>query len=232
MSDQTVPLLVSHSLCPYVQRAVISLTEKAVPFTRLDIDLSAKPDWFLKFSPTGRTPLLVVDGGSIFESNVILEYLEETQPNPLHPSDPLERARHRGWLEFASAILNDIAGLYTAGSEHGYFAKANTLRARFQKVEEALGESPYFEGEMFSLVDAAFGPVFRYFDVFEKITSIPIFSDLPKTCSWRQHLAERPSVRNAVAETYAENLLIFLRQKDSFLGALARQAFYTTDACV
>ena len=71
--------LISHKLCPYVQRAVIALTEKGVPFERIDIDLANKPDWFLKISPLGKTPVLVVGDHAIFESAVILEYLEETQ---------------------------------------------------------------------------------------------------------------------------------------------------------
>jgi glutathione S-transferase len=103
--------LVSHHLCPYVQRAAIALAEKQIPFERIWIDLSNKPDWFKKISPLGKVPVLSVkqaDGQetSIFESAVILEYLEETTTSPLHPVDPLERARHRGWIEFGSAVLN------------------------------------------------------------------------------------------------------------------------------
>lgn len=76
--------LISHKLCPYVQRAVIALQEKGVPFERIDIDLANKPDCFLKISPLGKVPVLVVtrDDGkevALFESNVICEYIEETQ---------------------------------------------------------------------------------------------------------------------------------------------------------
>ena len=46
--------LVSFDLCPYVQRAVIALKEKKVPFERIDVDLADKPDWFLAMSPTGK----------------------------------------------------------------------------------------------------------------------------------------------------------------------------------
>src|ERR1700674_3522738 len=106
--------LISHKLCPYVQRAVIALTEKGVAFERIDIDLSNKPDWFLAISPLGKTPVLQVGDVPIFESAVILEYLEETQPSPLHPADPLRRAEHRAWIEFSSAVLGDIAGLSAA----------------------------------------------------------------------------------------------------------------------
>jgi glutathione S-transferase len=96
--------LISHKLCPYVQRAVIALTEKGVAFDRIDIDLANKPDWFLAISPLGKTPVLQVGDTTIFESAVILEYLEETQPKPLHPADPLRRAEHRAWIEFGSAV--------------------------------------------------------------------------------------------------------------------------------
>ena len=99
--------LISHKLCPYVQRAVIALTEKGVPFERIDIDLANKPEWFLKISPLGKTPVLLVGDTPIFESAVILEYLEDTQYPALHPADPLARAEHRAWIEFGSAILND-----------------------------------------------------------------------------------------------------------------------------
>jgi glutathione S-transferase len=99
--------LISHKLCPYVQRAVIALKEKGVPFERIDIDLDNKPDWFLKISPLGKVPVLQVGDKAVFESAVILEYLEETLPNPLHPKNPLTRAEHRAWIEFGYLSLLD-----------------------------------------------------------------------------------------------------------------------------
>src|SRR5260370_28557101 len=91
--------------------------KKGVAFERIDIDLAKKPDWFLAISPLGKTPVLQVGDVAIFESAVILEYLEETQPKPLHPADPLRRAEHPGCIEFWSPILNDIAGFYVAAGE-------------------------------------------------------------------------------------------------------------------
>ncbi|TIT82812.1 MAG: glutathione S-transferase family protein, partial [Mesorhizobium sp.] len=109
--------LVSHHLCPYVQRAAIALAEKGVPFERVNVDLANKPDWFRAVSPLGKVPLLRVRQGGkkevIFESAVILEFLEETETTPLHPADPLMRARHRAWIEFGSAILNAIGRFYS-----------------------------------------------------------------------------------------------------------------------
>ena len=101
-------ILISHKLCPYVQRAAIVLAEKGVAFERQDIDLAHKPGWFLKVSPLGKTPLLLVGGQAIFESAVICEYLDETAVPKLHPEDALQRARHRGWMEIGSTVLNTI----------------------------------------------------------------------------------------------------------------------------
>lgn len=212
--------LISHHLCPYVQRAVIALTEKNVPFQRIDIDLSNKPAWFLELSPLGKTPVLRVGDEAIFESAVILEYLEETQAAPLHPQDPLLRARHRGFIEFGSAILNDIAGLYSAPDKAGFDAKVAALAARFSQMETRLGDGPFFSGAGFSLVDAVFGPVFRYFDVFDRIGDFGILDGKPGTIAWRKALAERPSVRSAVGADYEERLKAFLRKRPSHLATL------------
>ncbi len=63
--------LVSHHLCPYVQRAVIALTEKGVAHERTYIDLAAKPDWFTALSPLGKVPLLLVgEATALFESGI------------------------------------------------------------------------------------------------------------------------------------------------------------------
>jgi glutathione S-transferase len=211
--------LVSHRLCPYVQRAAIALAEKGVPFTRRDIDLANKPDWFKQVSPLGKTPVLLVGDTAIFESAVILEYLEDTQQGPLHPADPIKRAEHRGWIEFGSAILNDIAGLYGAADEAAFVAKAAALRAKFARIEARL-KGPWFDGAQFSLVDAVFGPVFRYFDALERIGDFAILDGLDKTAAWRAALAARPSVQGAVISAYPALLWDFYRTRGSHLSRL------------
>jgi glutathione S-transferase len=217
--------LISHKLCPYVQRAVIALTEKGVPFERVDIDLDNKPDWFLKISPLGKTPVLVVGDTAIFESAVIVEYLEETQPNALHPNDPLRRAEHRAWIEFNSAILGDIWGLEVAADQPTFAAKAKQLEGRLALLERRLVGTPWFDGRTFSLVDAVFGPAFRYFDVIDEIGDFGIFAGKPKLVQWRKALAARPSIRDAVRADYNDLLRAFLKKKGSYLSQLdARKA--------
>jgi glutathione S-transferase len=213
-------VLVSHVLCPYVQRAVIALHEKGVPFQRIDIDLENKPDWFSKISPTGRTPLLRVGDAVLFESAAIVEYLEDTTPHPLHPSDPIGRARARAWMEQGSAMLGDIWSLEIATDERAYETARIAIRGRIGVLETALGDGPWFFGERFSTVDVVFAPVFRYFDAFDQRVDTKLFEAAPKVARWRRLLAERPSVRAAVHEDYAERLWEFLTKKSSHLTRL------------
>jgi glutathione S-transferase len=218
--------LISHKLCPYVQRAAIALAEKNVPFERIDIDLADKPGWFLAISPLGKVPLLQVptDNGDavLFESNVICEYIDEAFGGPkLHPQDALERAQHRAWMEFGSSILTDLWGLETTVDAGVFETKRAAVAARFARVEAALGAGPYFSGAAFSLVDAVFAPIFRYFEVFDRLSDLRIFADTPKLRAWRTQLAQRPSVTSAVPADYPELLYAFLVRYDAHLLKLA-----------
>ncbi len=214
--------LVSHHLCPYVQRAAIALAEKQVSFARVWIDLSARPEWFVKISPLGKVPVLSVKNAkgsetSIFESAVILEYLEETTASPLHPADPLERARHRGWIEVGSQVLNAIGRFYSTTDEATFEKEGAGLAAMFARIEAELSDGPFFGGKRFSLVDAVFAPVFRYFDAFEQLGVTGILYGNPKVGRWRECLAARASVRTAVAEDFPDRLMQFLEARNGVL---------------
>lgn len=215
--------LVSHHLCPFVQRAAIALLEKGVEFERRTIDLANKPDWFLQVSPLGRTPVLLVGQQPIFESSVILEYLEDSQAKPLHPSDPLRRAQHRAWVEFASAVLHNISAFYTADTPEQFDTQLAILEQRLSQLEMNIFGQPYFDGQQFSLVDAAFGPVFRYFDTFDRIRDFGFLAGKPRLAAWRAALNQRPSVQAAVSENYAQDLWQFLLDRRSNLTRLMRQ---------
>ena len=215
MSDRLK--LISHPLCPYVQRAVIVLTEKQVEFERVDIDLADKPAWFLSLSPTGKTPLLIVgETHALFESAAIVEYLDESTKPALMPSDPIKRARSRAWIEFASGTLADIAVLYSAPDEWAFADKCSALKRRFVQIDAVL-VGPWFAGEQLGLVDAAFAPVVRYLDTFERLADLKLADGLVHIAKWRGALAKRPSVASAVAPDYPARLEKFLLAWDAHL---------------
>ena len=210
--------LISHQLCPFVQRAAIVLAEKGVAFERIDIDLNNKPEWFLKLSPLGKVPMLVVNGEPIFESSVICEYLDDTIAPKLHPEDPLIRARHRGWMEFAGTMHMVIGVFYNAADELTMNATFADLRNRLEQLEAELRDGPYFIGARFTLVDAVFGPVFRYFDVFDVAGELGFFNQLPRVAAWRRALMSRASVKQAVGVDYVAAMRDLIRSRNTALS--------------
>jgi len=218
--------LISHKLCPYVQRAAIVAAEKHIDFERIDIDLAHKPDWFLAISPTGKVPVLEVtdDNGRahiLFESAVIAEYLDDISGNGLLPSDAIERARIRAWVEYASATLVDIGKLYGAMDFAAFEAAIGAVKERFATLEGEIG-GPFFAGNRFGLADAAFAPVFRYLDVFERELGAILIARGRKVAAWAKEVGIRPSVIGAVPCDYADRLLNFVIARNSHLARLLK----------
>lgn len=215
--------LISHPICPFVQRVAIVLHEKNMPFQRLDIDLRDKPDWFLAISPTGKVPVLKVgrDQGDavLFESMAICEYAEDTQAEPaLHPADAVLRAQHRAWIEFASSMFTDAWGFLSADETGIARKKAIAFREKLERFEADLAAGPYFGGPAFSMVDAVAAPVFRYFDSLPAAASRHLFDRLPRVAAWRQALAQRPSVQAAVPQDFTARFHRHLRDKRALLA--------------
>jgi glutathione S-transferase len=216
--------LISHHLCPYVQRAAIALLEQDLPFERRNIDLGNKPDWFLEISPLGKVPVLVVDDDAVlFESSVIAQYVDELTGGGLLSSELLEKSQQLAWMEFASQVVANIGHLYSAPTNTAFETAENALKQRLQRVESTLGTGQWFSGNKFTLVDAAFAPAFRYFDVIDNLLENDVFSGTPKVARWRRSLSERVTVKNAVGQDYYERLLTFLSNRDSVIGRAARE---------
>ncbi len=213
--------LISSPTCPFVQRAVIALKEKHVAFDVVYIDLANKPDWFIAISPLGKVALLWIERDGeppaiIFESAVILEYLEDTIPgDKLHPADALLRAQHRAWIEFGSNVLGDVHRFSNAKDGASLHTAREVLLAKFKRLESAIAEGPFFAGSHFSLVDAAFGPVFRQIDALDSVVPTGLLDGFPRLEHWRRALAARESVHTAVPEDYAELYLSRLRAVDA-----------------
>jgi len=217
--------LISHHLCPFVQRAAIVLLEKGVPFKRRDVDLSNKPDWFLKLSPSGKVPLLLIDNDSVlFESAVISEYIDEVTGGEFLPADPLEKALQRAWIEYASGLIANIGQLYRAETDDEFDTAHSALDTKLQTLDDNITGDRYFSGPDFSLPDAAFAPAFRYFDVFEPLLGIDFLAATEKVQKWRHALARRPSVQSAVSADYNARLTQFLAARDTVIGRLAKQS--------
>jgi glutathione S-transferase len=194
--------IVSFDLCPYVERSRIALFEKGLPHEVTFIDLKDKPEWFLKISPMGKVPVLLVDERPIFESMVINELIEELHPAPaLMPKNPLDRADARAWIVFCNDTLMPLslkAQIALSAAKTGT-VELEPLRAALGKVETELKRrgGPFFLGKEFSLADAVYAPFLRRWIAAEEWQRTPLVKDLPALSAYVATLLAHPSVVKA-----------------------------------
>jgi glutathione S-transferase len=212
-----MPELISFVLCPFVQRSVIALKEKGVPFRLVPIDLDHPPDWLAEISPLGKVPVLRVGETVLFESQVICEYLDETHPPSLHPADPLARARDRAWIEVASQSIMGLHEVVTATDEPAYRAARDGYLEGQERLAGAYSGAPLWHGTVFSLVDAAYAPLFmRQRLLGEARAELAI---RPPLEAWADALLVRPSVRDSVPADFARRYRDWCRARGSLVLA-------------
>ncbi len=209
--------LISFKTCPFVQRSVITLLEKKVPFDITYIELDNKPDWFLELSPTGKVPVLKTRGTVLFESAVINEYLDEVTPPPLHPVDPLEKARHRAWIEFSSALLMSQYRMIYAQDEENGKMEQQILHGLLLHFSCALGDGPLFAGESFSLVDAAVAPFMMRADLHSRVFGLDVLREFAGLKCWQEALLARDAVKFSVVDNFEELSMNRLKNSSSWL---------------
>ncbi len=167
-----------------------------------EVDLSNKSEEFLSASPTGKVPVVVVDGDSLYESNVVNQYLDEvTEGSKLMPEDPKSRAYARIWM--ASADVDFFPALFVAsvGRERGFsegrISEAlEKLQIALEKLEERLHDRDYLAGE-FSLADKAYAGNFVRLRHLERRGEVHL-KGYPNVSAWIERLEGRKSYKAAV----------------------------------
>jgi glutathione S-transferase len=193
-------LLVSFKTCPWVQRAAIVLREKKIDFEFRHIEPDNRPDWFKAISPHNKVPVLRIDERlSLFESNAIAEYLDETVAPRLHPEDPVARAINRAWTDYVPSFAELVTGIAYAEDEAGYKEAAAKIPVPFARLEAALekqGSGPFFNGARYGLVDAAYAPFLQRHFFLERIKTLGVIEGYPRLKAWAEALMARPSTHS------------------------------------
>ncbi len=193
-------LLVSFKTCPWVQRAAIVLREKNIAFEFRHIEPDNRPDWFLAISPHKKVPVLRIDEKvSLFESNAIAEYLDETIAPRLHPDDPILRAINRAWTDYVPTFASSVTATGYADDEASYNASAEKIPMAFERLELALekqGAGPFFNGAKYSLVDAAYAPFLQRYFFLDRVKPLGIIEKFPRLKAWAEALIRRPSTHS------------------------------------
>jgi glutathione S-transferase len=215
------PKLISFKLCPFVQKAVLTLLTKGVDFDIEYIDLENPPEWFKKISPLGKVPVLQVGDQVLFESSVIVEYLDEVYGQPLHPSDPLIKAQNRSWMEFGNECLYNSFNLIVAPDQAGFDEQRETLINKLDQLEQKLEDSTYFNGEAISLVDLSFTPFFQRLDYINEVT--PGLIDAarhPRVNRWSDQLLSMDIMPRSTVPEIKQLYTGMMKKRDGYLSTL------------
>jgi glutathione S-transferase len=178
------------------------LHEKGLPFETYEVDLENKSEEFLSISPTGKVPVVVADGDSLYESNVVNQYLDEVFESPrLLPEDPKQRAYARIWM--ASADDNFFPAVFVAsvGRERGFSEESiaealESLKRSLAALEERLGDGREYLANGFSLADIAHAGNFVRLRELAEGGEVEL-ADYPNVVDWREKIEARESFRAA-----------------------------------
>lgn len=213
--------LISFKLCPFVQRSVITLKKKNAPYRIRYVDLADPPEWFLQLSPSKKVPLLLIDRSQVlFESSVINEFIDEVTPGRLHPEDPLKRALNRSWIEYGSNCLTDTLHMTTADSAAAFSEVVQAHNDKLARVESEFGQGPFFNGGDFSLVDAAYAPLFMRLERLGHYAPVLQAGRLPKLARWSAALLNLPAVTNSVVAEFPRLYEALIRRRGGYLSTL------------
>lgn len=192
--------LFSDPRCHYSHRVRIVLAEKGITVDIEDVDPTAVPEEVLEFNPYGTLPTLVDRDLSLYESKVMMEYLDERFPHPpLLPVYPVARALSRqfmyriekDWCEDVNLILAD------PDSKEAEKSRKN-LRENLLSIGPIFAEMPYFMNEEFTLVDCCLAPLLWRLDVLG--IKLPNNRQTKPMLSYMQKLFERPAFRESLSE--------------------------------
>lgn len=204
--------LFEHPLSPYVQKVKLVLYEKGLPFERVYVDPNARTEdtvyqAFVLASPRREVPAMVDGDVRLFDSTVILEYLEERWPKPVtQPTDPAERARVRmleemmdGEYEAVNWGIGEIKHFRRAvgDREQTLLTRAGLqLQRLWNRLDRELEGRLWFDGRSFGRGDAAVLPHV----VLSQTLGYPIDDRRPKLAAWLQRAVQRQSVTRVLEQ--------------------------------
>jgi glutathione S-transferase len=173
--------------CPYCARVRIVLAEKGVEYEGVEIDLDDRPAWIYERNPSGKVPVLEEDGFVLPESAVIMEYLEERDPNPsLLPADRVGRALARVWID----RFDDRLGKAYYARRRGDPGAERKLDERLASIDLALADRPFLSGDTYGLADIAYLPWILRARAMLGVE----FDGLASVSGWAERLSERRAV--------------------------------------
>ena len=188
----------------YSHRVRIVLAEKGVTVDIEDIDANSVTPEILEANPYGTLPTLVDRDLSLYESKVVMEYLDERFPHPpLLPVYPVARAQSRLWIHRVERDWCTLVDSMIASPEA---KKMEVVRKEFKEslisISDIFTEMPFFMSEEFTLVDCCLAPMLWRLP--QLGIEIPNTRQTKPLLSYIERLFDRPSFQESLTDLERE----------------------------
>ena len=186
--------------CPFSHRCRIVLFEKGMDFEILDVDVQSKPEDIAIMNPYNEVPVLVERDLTLYESNIINEYIDERFPHPqLMPADPVMRARTRLMLfNFERELFVHVRTLEDGSSSKKDMEKARaTIRDSLTQIAPIFTKQKYMLGEEFSMLDVAIAPLLWRLEHY----GIEVTKAIAPVLKYAERLFSRPAFIESLTAT-------------------------------
>ncbi|WP_108819704.1 glutathione S-transferase family protein [Pseudovibrio sp. Alg231-02] len=212
--------IISYKICPFVQRVTAMLEAKQMPYQIDYISLKDKPDWFLDVSPNGEVPVLItVNGTALFESDAIVEYIDEITP-PMHPGfTPEQKAIERAWSYQAAKNYLVQCSTMRSHDKATLEERAEKLSTLFGKAEQQLSGEGFFSGAEIGNVDMAWLPLLHRADIIKRHAGYDFVKDFPAVKAWQKRLLETGLAEKSVSEDFEKLFAEFYLSDQTYLGS-------------
>lgn len=196
--------IISFKICPFVERVTGSLEARDIAYDIEYISLKDKPQWFLDISPNGQVPVMVTESGTtLFESDAIIEYIED-EYGPLEQGVSNEqRALDRAWSYLGAKHYLPQCGTMSSKDKETFEQRTEKLCAAFNKAELQLSDNTrFFKTDELSNIDIAWLPLLHRTDIVARHTGFDFLQAYPKVKRWQQHLLKTGIADKAVSEDF------------------------------
>ncbi|KAJ4830469.1 hypothetical protein Tsubulata_025396, partial [Turnera subulata] len=210
----------------FVYRVIWALKSKGIQYEFVEEDITNKSPLLLKYNPVHKKiPVLVHGEKPIWESMIIVEYIDEVWPqNPLLPSDPHERAVARFWVKFAEDKSPSVFKIYRSAGEEMEQAIKET-KEMLQAIEDhGLGNKKFFGGDQIGIADIACGSIIHWLGTIEEAVGLKLLEPhkFPRLQGWLKNLQQVPVIKENLPD-WDETVAFFKARRQVLLGAAASQ---------
>lgn len=211
--------VISFKICPFVQRVTAALEARYISYKVEYISLKNPPAWFSEVSPNAQVPLLITDSGALlFESDAIVEYLDDVYGPIQKDISPEQRAIDRAWSYQASKHYLVQCGAMRSPDKNSLASGSHNLGKAFDRIENILEKGPYFHGQNLGNVDIAWLPLLHRAEIIERYSGYDFLNGYPKVKAWQLALIATGLADRSVSSDFEEEFSNFYLSDETYLG--------------